>query len=152
MSATTIYVPLEKEDEGEQSLDTISRHGQRTLRISWRFLHLLIIAFYTTGFLLANRNFRTPTQRECVEQLSSWCERYYRIPLIVSDTKVAPRVAPALGVVHYEDAVLDSRVFGAQSIFKGQPSAELDQAWDDISLGAKSSSSCIQCILTSNCS
>lgn len=76
MPSTTIYVPLDKEsEEGEQFLDTIPSHGQHTSWTSWRSLHLLIIALYTTGFLVANRSLRNATERECVEQLSSWCER-----------------------------------------------------------------------------
>ncbi|KAI9704085.1 MAG: hypothetical protein M1836_006946 [Candelina mexicana] len=115
MAATAKYIPLQAEIDDGGNIHNESLRAPQSPRSKQHYsYHLLILTIYTLVFVAAYIHLSRNQEATCIRKLSSY--------------------SPALDAVHYKDTILDARVFGSKSKYKGAPSAALDEAWDDISL------------------
>lgn len=107
---------------------------------------VLVIVAVVSGFIGFYTGQLFPGNKACAQVYTSWCKlsRSYSFTACLFDI-----TAPARGAMRYEARQVEGAFF-APSKFRGQPSAEIDAAWDDIWQSKNQSPSTIYNRLTSD--
>lgn len=124
---------LEKQGEHE----TIFRLTKRRPRSIWVWpllTHAFLVLLYTFAFFFVKspHNFQSKSAADDMGDLLPYCMILYQI---LQEGITEDNVAPANEAIELRKEVIDSTVY-KKSPFSGNPSKEIDQAWNKLTNGS----------------
>lgn len=126
-STDSLISKYESDDEAHLVKET---HGKQPwFRLVIWLEHLVVAVSLITVAVVVSQ---LPSDRLCAKRLSAYCA-WSPFRIIVSRTYMLP--ATAMDIVEYQDVKFNG-TNEHQSIYKGEPNPDLDNAWDALVFGS----------------
>lgn len=103
-------------------------HGQRDIAIAKRLIYLALMLFLTSSALLIAVYTRVPSHLQCAKRNSPWCGSF-QTP--VEEQMLMATSASMWDAVAFWEGDL-TNYWNHSSIYRGPPTAEREQAWEEL--------------------